>query len=252
MMRRSALISVAFVLAALFAATYGQFGESAGALNFNVSLGGSETLNYTLFNQGNSSIGFGIVFQGFNPIKNTTMPTVIISPMNGTIGPHQNIRISTTVEMPDDQHNLNARWDGLIQAVEQQAGKAGQNGAVIFAGLGKEIIITAQPAKGIPLIYIGVAVVVVAAAAAGGALYYRSRKRKAPARARAPAPRKITARRAAAGRKAPARKAAARKRAPQRRKRAPARRRAAPAKARRRATARKKATASKARARRAR
>lgn len=210
---RTAVVSV--VLASVFLLVFasGQFGESAGALVFNVSLGGQQSLNYTVYNEGSTPIGFAIVFQGFNPIANTTMPTVIITPMNGTIAPHQSAKITAQVEMPSDQRDLKARWDGLIQAVEQQYNVSGQGGATIYAGLGKEIVITAQQAKGINIIYVAAAVGAVVAAGGGSAAYLKrrgARKKAARKRAGRRTTKRAARKPAGKGRKKATRKAGAR------------------------------------------
>jgi hypothetical protein len=202
MYHRTAIVPVVLAIVFVLAFTYGQFGESAGALGFNVSLGGQESLNYTIFNQGAVPIGFEVVFQGFNPIKNTTMPAVLITPMNGTIQPHQSATVMAHVEMPTDQNDLKARWDGLIEVVEQQYNTSGQAGATVYAGLGKEIVIIAHPAAGISIVYI-ITMAAVAAAAAVAVSAYALRRRRPAKRAARRAPT-----RKAAARKKPARKAA--------------------------------------------
>ena len=163
--KRFSLVAISLLL--VFGASFAgaQLGEVAGGLNFNVSLGGSQTSNtFTIVNAGNSTIGFSIINPAFNQIPNSTTPTVIISPMNGTLAPHSNLRIDVTVIMPTGQDKPGMRWDGFIQVLSVLANSDNPGGAVIQTGVAKEIIIVAAPEQ-YNWFLIGGAVVVVAVVA---------------------------------------------------------------------------------------
>ena len=54
---------------------YAQFGEVAGQLNFNASIGGTASLPFTLINGGSQPLNFKIVLPTLNTIPNSTTPT---------------------------------------------------------------------------------------------------------------------------------------------------------------------------------
>ena len=231
-------ILFSFVFLAIFSTfVNAQLGEQAGPLFFNVTLGGSETLNYTILNGGDSPIGFRVVLPVLNSIPHNETPTVSISPMNGTLAPHSQQLIHVTVYMPSsDKPGL--VWNGGvtpgtsgIQVIEVSPSQVSSGmGATVYAGVLKALTVeSAKPPLNIMLI-IGIILVVAVVVVIGIVIYYY--KVVLPARIR-----KAEARRkelAAVAQAAKARKAKARKKAKARPKAKPRKRGARKAARRRR------------------
>jgi hypothetical protein len=176
------LLAVSLSFASLV--TYAQFGEIAGQLHTNVSVGSSNSVTFTLVNDGSTPIRFEILtppqFQSATP--NTVVPVVTASPMNGTIAPSSEFSINITVYVPAAKNNTpGTRWTGIIQAVvvSNSSGLI-SSGANIQEGVAKIITITAQSPKPSILPYV-VAAAIAVAVVAGGAYLYMKRHRKAPA-----------------------------------------------------------------------
>ncbi|MGC8567793.1 MAG: hypothetical protein ACP5LP_00900 [Candidatus Micrarchaeia archaeon] len=145
-MKNIAIILMVFTLLGVVAnAQKANLGEVAGPLNFNVPLGGNETLNFTILYQGGSEGSFQIIPPTLTVTPSTAnviTPQVIISPMNGSFSGMENIKI--TVNMPSDVEELNHSWTGIIQAV-QPINKSSNfsGGAIIAVGVAKTISIKA-------------------------------------------------------------------------------------------------------------
>jgi hypothetical protein len=220
-----------FVFILSFSAVSADLGMVAGALNFNVSVGGHETLQFRAFNDGGTPLNFNVVPPTYTPIVNQTTPTLVIIPLNGTIAPNSQLIFNVTVYMPWND-KAGDRWDNIAQVVAV-ANQTGTSGATVLAGVGKEIIILSAPAKtNWALIYgsIAAVVIVVAVGVSYYLLVFRKKKTSRAAAKKAAGRRAKVAARGKAGRARPsARRATSssrrRKAAPARRARSTARRR---------------------------
>lgn len=121
-----------------------QLGEIAGQPHFNVSLGGSETINITIINQGNAPLPFRIVLPTLTTIPNTTTPIVTATPLNSSIPPHSNSKISVTVHMPEGKNRPGLTWTGILQIVELSTNSTSSGGASasVVEGVAKIVTIT--------------------------------------------------------------------------------------------------------------
>jgi len=212
-----------------------QLGEQGGPLVFNVTLGGSETLNYTILNAGSSPINFTVELPILNTIPNNETPIVKVYPMNGTLAPHSQQTMHVTVFMPaKDKPGLTwgggyAKGTSGIAVVEGSPSIVSSGmGAVVYAAILKGIIIkSAKPPVNILLI-VGI-VLLAAIIVAGGTLYYYYRKRavaKAKKELRAKELAELKARARGKARKAVKKKARAKPKAKAKARKAKARRRA--------------------------
>jgi len=154
---------VSFIFLSIFSfASYAQLGEQAGQPFFNVSLGSSEMFNYSIINSGSAPIGFQVILPALNTIPHNTTPTVVVTPMNGTLQPNSQQTISITVYMPSS-NKPGLKWQGILQVVEtstQQSSSSGM-GATLRAGVAKIVTIESAPPKPLPLVYYVVSAIVV-------------------------------------------------------------------------------------------
>ncbi|BCS91214.1 MAG: hypothetical protein ARM1_0671 [Candidatus Micrarchaeota archaeon] len=109
------LIPLIFIIFA-FSISNAQIGEIAGPLNFNVTLGHKESLNWTIINQGNSTLYYVASLDYISNITNTTTPAVSIYPSNGYISPRSYINIRVTVQAPNDYRDVGKEWEGILIA----------------------------------------------------------------------------------------------------------------------------------------
>lgn len=168
------------ILGSVFASA--EMGEIAGQPSFNVSLGGSQTLNVVLLNSGSDAINFDVVLPVLNVIPNTTTPTVTAYPLYGTIAPHASYRVAITAYVPSSKNKPGTTWTGVMQFV-QASNSTNPGGAVLQVGVAKILTITA--AKPVfPQIYILVAVLVFAGVGIGAHyVITRMRSKKAAKKA---------------------------------------------------------------------
>lgn len=145
-----------------------QIGEVAGTPHFNVSLGGTETLNYTVLSAANYPIGFNVSQIHVNHLPGETDPVVTVSPTNGIIQPHTPVQLNVTVYMPTTNNTSGDVWHGYVSVVAVPVNNTGgsQGGASIQAGTLKQLYIAAAPAKTNWLL-IGAAVIVVVVVVVG-------------------------------------------------------------------------------------
>ena len=226
-----------FLLSFVLSTAYAQLGEQAGPLIFNVTLGGSQTLNYSILNGGSSPINFTVILPMLNTIPNNQTPIVKVYPMNGTLAPHSQQTMHVTVFMPaKDKPGLT--WSGgysagtsgivVVEGAPSVASGGGM-GAVVYAAVIKGLIIkSAKPPINILLI-VGI-VSLAAIIVAGGTLYYYYRKRataKAKKELRAKELAELRARARGKARKAVKKKARAKPKAKAKARKAKARRRRA-------------------------
>ena len=218
----------AMILLLLVGMVYAQnIGQKAGGLVFNVSLGSSETLNWTVYNAATTPIQFSINLPGYNPIPYNATPTVVIFPMNGSLQPEQTLNLQVTVYMPSSDA-VGLKWDGIAEIVASSPSISG-GGAAIAGGLGKEIIILSAKPKFSWTPYLIAIVVIIAAA--GIVLLVRNRRLKGrkvarraelrratrPLRAKGRARRSHTARSRRTARRTPAKRTARKARRSRRR-----------------------------------
>jgi hypothetical protein len=225
-----------FLFSFILSTAYAQLGQQAGPLIFNVTLGGSQTLNYSILNGGSSPINFTVILPILNTIPNNETPIVKVYPMNGTLAPHSQQTIHVTVFMPA-KNKPGLTWNGgysagtsgivVVEGAPSVANSGGM-GAVVYAAVIKGIIIkSAKPPINILLI-VGI-VLLAAIIVAGGTLYYYYRKRavaKAKKELRAKELAELKARARGKARKAVKKKARARPKAKAKARKAKARRRA--------------------------
>ena len=209
--RRHVILGVilTFILALSATTLNADLGMVAGSLNFNVSVGGHQTLQFRAFNSGDYPISFNVIPPTYTQIPNQTTPKVVISPINGSIAPHSQLAFNVTVYMPSNDKPGDF-WDNIAQVVAI-ANSTNPSGATVLAGVGKEISITSAPAKtDYALIYGGIAAVVVVVA---GAAYYlmRMRKKVPAAKVKAAGKAKAAAARPSTRKKATKRKTVAKK-----------------------------------------
>ncbi len=172
--KNKAIVTISSVLlfTILVAVSHSQnLGQGAGALVFNVSLGGTQTLSYSIFDGGGAPISYTVSPPQYNPIKNETTPTVTVSPTSGVLQPSQSATVYVTVRMPAT-NKAGIRWDGIMQVLAA-TNASNPGGAVIQGGLGKEVIIYSKlpPAPNYgPLLYVIIGIAI-AACIVGGVLY---------------------------------------------------------------------------------
>jgi len=199
-----------------------QLGEQGGPLVFNITLGGSETLNYTILNAGSSPINFTVELPILNTIPNNETPIVKVYPMNGTLAPHSQQVMHVTVFMPaKDKPGLTwsggyAKGTSGIAVVEGSPSIVSSGmGAAVYAAIIKGIIISSAKPPINMLLIVGI-ILLAAVIAAGGAVYYYYRKRataKAKKKLRAKELAKLKARARGKARKAVKKKARAKPKA---------------------------------------
>ena len=159
--------------------SFAQLGEEAGQPFINVSVGSSATFNYLILNSGSNSIAYQIILPTLNNIPKNTTPTVLVTPMNGTLAPHSQQLISIAVQMPSSDKPY-LKWQGILQVIEisaQQNSTSGM-GAVIREGVAKIVTIESLPPLPLPFyVYIIIAIIVVIVIAV--IIYLIRRRRKA-------------------------------------------------------------------------
>jgi len=225
-----------FLFSFILSNAYAQLGEQAGPLVFNVTLGSSQTLNYSILNGGSSPINFTVILPILNTIPNNETPIVKVYPMNGTLAPHSQQTMHVTVFMPaKDKPGLT--WSGgysagtsgiVVVEGSPSIASGGGMGAVVYAAVIKGLIIkSAKPP--INILLIAGIVLLAAIIVAGGTLYYYYRKRaaaKAKKELRAKELAELRARARGKARKAVKKKARAKPKAKAKARKAKARRRA--------------------------
>jgi len=225
-----------FFLLLLTSTASAQLGEQAGPLVFNITLGESETLNYTILNAGSSPINFTVELPILNTIPNNETPIIKVYPMNGTLAPHSQQVMHVTVFMPvKDKPGLTwsggyAKGTAGIAVVEGSPSIASSGmGAVVYAGIVKGLIISSAKPP-INILLIAGIILLVAVIAAGSAVYYYYRRRaaaKAKKKLRAKELAKLRARARGKARKAVKKKTRAKPKAKVKARKARARRRRA-------------------------
>ncbi len=170
-----------FFSALIFSVVYAQLGEQAGQPFINVSVGSSGTFNYSILNSGSTPIAFKVILPTLNTIPHNSTPVVTVTPMNGTLAPNSQQKISISVYISgSDKPGL--KWQGVLQVVEATPSQvsSGSMGAAIQAGVAKIVTITSAPP--IPLPFIDYVIIVVIAAVLIIAVYLllarRARTRK--------------------------------------------------------------------------
>lgn len=133
------------LLSTILGMSLAQIGEVAGPVNFNVSAGSSQSLSVTIVNGGNNPLFFNATPLVTTVIVNETTPTVIVSPKNGTIGPHSQAVLNLTAFVPGgDKPGL--EWNGQLSVVSNSLSTITGSGAIIQEGALKIFTITsAQP-----------------------------------------------------------------------------------------------------------
>ncbi len=173
MIKRSYVILFSFLLSIILSMPLAQIGEVAGPVNFNVSAGSSQSLSVTIVNGGSSSLFFNATPIVTTSIVNETTPTVIVSPKNGTIGPHSQVVLNLTAFVPGaDKPGL--EWNGQLSVVSNSLSTITGSGAIIQEGALKIFTITSAQPKFNMLFVI---LIVIIAAILIVAFYYFYKKR---------------------------------------------------------------------------
>ena len=141
--------------------SYAQFGEVAGQLNFNASIGGSASLPFTLINGGSQPLKFKIILPTLNTIPNSTTPTFSISQMNGTIPAGGQLTLNVTVYMPSNKNKPGMHWSGILQAIELSNNTLSGSGAILQQGVAKIVGVTALKPVGLPILYLLLIILVI-------------------------------------------------------------------------------------------
>jgi hypothetical protein len=196
-----------------------QLGEVAGQPHFNVSLGGSNSINITVINEATYPLPITVLLPTLTSTDpNAITPGIMAYPMHAVIPAGKELQINITVHMPEGTNKPGYSWSGILQVLTvPNSSSGGGGGASIIEGVAKIVSISAT--KHVASIWdyivpIGVVVIIVAAVA--GILVARSKgmlggARKASSKAKAAAARRQK------GKKAGSKRGATR---PKRRKRA--------------------------------
>lgn len=181
-MRNVKIASLLVIVLSLlsFSIAHGQLGEVAGQVHFNVSIGGSQTLNMTVVNSGSSSVGFTASLNSITKIANTTTPKVTVSPASGVLLPHQQENLQITVSMPYNSKDIGKGWEAIISVVEQSNSSSSSGGITVQEGVAKIITISAKQPT-FPLLII-IIIVVIVAVVAGAAFYFIKIRGKKPSK----------------------------------------------------------------------
>ncbi|MCL5007982.1 MAG: hypothetical protein M1562_01900 [Candidatus Marsarchaeota archaeon] len=161
------------------ALSHAQLGEQAGQPTMYVNVSSSSTFSYYILNGGSSPISFKVIPPSLNSIPHNTTPTVVITPMSGTIMPSSDQKVSINVSMPSgDKPGL--KWEGIVQVVEATPTNVTTSGegAVITAGVAKLLTIYSTVPKPTPFYYIIIIVIVIVIlVAAASVILFKRRKR---------------------------------------------------------------------------
>ena len=178
----AALVIFLFTIASFAFGVGAQIGEVAGQPVFNVSAGGTQTLNITLLNSGDAPIGYSAIPPSLNTIPNETTPTVTISPMSGVIAPHGQFKVAITVSIPlEDKPGL--AWTGPVQFL-QASNVSNPGGAVLQVGALKILTIYSKKAVfRIDLLFEGLAAAVIIVGCAAYLIMGRKKRKRSEAAA---------------------------------------------------------------------
>lgn len=161
------------------ALSHAQLGEQAGQPTMYVNVSSSSTFSYYILNGGSTPISFKVIPPSLNSIPHNTTPTVVITPMSGTIMPSSDQKVSINVSMPSgDKPGL--KWEGIVQVVEATPTNVTTSGegAVITAGVAKLLTIYSTAPKPTPFYYIIIIVIVIVIlVAAASVILFKRRKR---------------------------------------------------------------------------
>lgn len=204
-----------FLVFSILSISYAQFGEVAGPVNFNVTLGSSQTLNMTIVNTGNSQVKFVATLGYLSNVLNETAPNITISPSNGTIAGHTQETLAITVHMPSTD-TPGTSWIGIVSVAEVSNSTPIGGGAYLQAGVAKNISILASKPKGsiVPYVILLVLLIILAVA-----LWYYTKNRKQNAiKTKREGPARIAAAERSVARRNGSKKATAKKGSSRRRK----------------------------------
>jgi hypothetical protein len=207
------LIGSLILIFGLLNLSFSSIGQIAGPLNFNVSIGGTQSQTLTIINSGDEPINYSSTPTVTTLIPNATMPQITINPSNGIVEPHGRVCLNVTVYMPGNKNKPGMKWQGYVSTVELTT-MSMVGGANIQAGVLKMMAITAAPPKIPIMLYAGIAIAVAIVVIAIVAYYLKKRgKKKAGAVAARASKRakKPAGKRKAAGKKGARRKKAARR-----------------------------------------
>ena len=144
---RASVASILFSLLLFASATMvvnADLGEIAGALNFNVSIGSTQSQSLTVFNTGSSPIAYEAILATMSSVPNEASPVIIINPANGILQAHQQQVINVTAYFPPYQKvDPGLNWTGLIE-VNEVSNTSSQSGGVLRVGVAKVISVTSS------------------------------------------------------------------------------------------------------------
>ena len=156
-----------------------QFGIAGGTPHITVPAGGKYSSFVTLINYDyNDSITFDVILPAFHADTSnvSVSPTLVATPMVGTIPPRTDMRVNLTAYLPYFNTKEGNTWSGIIQFVEVSS-SATAGGASIHSGLAKYVfVIAAKPA--IPFYYFVIAGIAACAIVVGSVLVFRNHRKK--------------------------------------------------------------------------
>ncbi|MFI5412930.1 MAG: hypothetical protein ACHQX1_03490 [Candidatus Micrarchaeales archaeon] len=126
-----------------------QLGEIGGQLHFNIIPGQSQSIQWTLLNEGNTSISVQMLGPAPTQLQltsnamtsaNQIPPTVYLTPANATIPEHSTVPVNITVFMPYNDTPGLASWEGILSA-QEYTNQTNPGGAVIIEGVAKILTI---------------------------------------------------------------------------------------------------------------
>ncbi|MGC8694066.1 MAG: hypothetical protein ACP5RI_00370 [Candidatus Micrarchaeia archaeon] len=152
MQNRFFLLTIIFLFA-LSTFTFSQLGQEAGQPYINVSVGSTSNYSYLIFNSGSNSIYYQVVLPTLNNIPNSITPTVLVTPMNGTLAPDSQQVINIKVSIPSNDAPY-LKWQGILQIIETSSiqNSTSGMGIVIREGIAKILTIESLPPKPVPIV----------------------------------------------------------------------------------------------------
>ncbi len=177
--RRLSVILAFLLPLMLFPLASAQFGEVAGQLFANVSVGSSNTVTFTLVNSGSTPISFEVVVPPSytTSSSNTVFPQVTTNSKYGTVQPGSEFTVTLNVYVPSAKENKpGTEWVGIVQAimVKNNSNITG-SGANIQAGVAKILTVRAiEPTT--PWTLYGAIIIIAASIGAVGTFVYNKKR----------------------------------------------------------------------------
>ncbi len=122
-----------------------QLGEVAGQPHFNVSIGGSNSIQITVINEATYPLPVRVILPSLTSTDaNAITPDLTANPMVATIPAGKELNINLTVRMPGGTNKPGYSWSGILQVVTApNSTSGGSTGATIIEGVAKIVSISA-------------------------------------------------------------------------------------------------------------